>query len=201
MDCPGFESVLGRALLGELPEAERRAALDELLRHAHGCPSCDGTTELLDWLALPDDDRDIVSAPGPGYWDEFNRRVRERLDEPATAARRRAWLPATVAAGLVVAVAGAWLALAPVRAPGSRPEPLGSELPSPSDPRETLARRIAEDPGALSSLGLAGDDGWAGSPEHGGWMYPDTTDLDPTARRELLEWLRQDAAGTPELES
>jgi hypothetical protein len=200
MDCAGFERVLEQVISGELPPGARDDRLRELREHAHDCAGCAGTRDLLEWLEMPEAERDAARDPGEAYWSSFNERVRRRVEvEPVHASPvARVWVRwAGVTAALLLAAVALWLVLPlpstpPVEtvegAPGGADDPTAVALELP----EPLVELIEKDPTLLGEFGpgAVGDEGWAGAVDESGWIYPDTEDLDPAARRELLEWLR-----------
>jgi hypothetical protein len=185
---------------GPAPEA-----LEELARHARACPACAGYRDLLALLSLPGAARDVVEPPPASYWAGFDARLERRLAEgpaPAAVPARPRWLAAAAAiAALTAALAwlgrpGAGIPEPPLRAEAG-PAALG-DLLARSSPDVALAEleRVAglEGPWAGEA---AFDDGEA---EGAGWededleLFPETEDLAPRARGELLRWMLEQAA-------
>jgi len=198
MDCASYESVLERVISGEIDDNERDGALSDLLQHANACPACEGSRDLLEWLALPEVERDIADDPGEAYWGSFNDRLRGRIasEPPARVVARSNWPRwAGAVAVVVAAMLALWVALAPVdEGPPSRQADAGPDdhtvetaLEFPS----SLVEIIENDPAALGDYGFGGDGEWSGSYDDENWVFPETEDLDPAARAELLEWLRE----------
>lgn len=198
MDCAAFVNQLERVMSGALDERARQRVLPELTRHAERCHDCGGVDELLAWLALPQAERDIVEEPGKAYWDGFNDRLSRRIAEAEvgpdpTGGRWGRWV-GFAAAALIVAL-GVWIALRPDVDPGATRAAAGetgNELEEPSLILPTsLVEMIQNDPSALRDYGFGAEGGWGGSGDDAGWVFPDVEDLDPEARQELLEWLRE----------
>lgn len=204
MDCASFENVVQRVISGEIDGPAREEALADLARHAKDCPTCEGVTDLVEWLALPGSEMDIVEDPGEAYWAGFNDRLRQRIahQPPAATARRARWRRWVGAAAVLAMTALVlWLAFGPDdgpamrRASGESPRELPRttlELP------ESLVEIIENEPAALREFGFGADGEWPSAYDGEGWVFPDTEDLDPAARDELLEWLRErtpDGAG------
>jgi hypothetical protein len=148
---------------------------------------------------------DVVEDPGDVYWEGFNDRVRRRIaNQPTGVASQgtgwKRWAGAAVAVVLVSAFV--WIAFGPTDdAPATRTangKP-ASELPQTTlELPDSLVEMIERDPAALREVGFGEDAGWPGAHDGEGWVFPDTEDLDPAARDELLEWLRErtpDGAG------
>jgi hypothetical protein len=194
MNCASFERDLARLLAGELVEPERERTLELLRGHAERCDGCGAAADLLRLAALPAAERDWVEEPGSDYWADFYERVERRAAEtPAVAgATWRRW---GLVAALLAIAAVLWLVVPPRRDPaGGSPgaaETISAPLP------ESLDRMLETAPeGALlDELDfLAGLDGLTGEGEAdrgGGWLYPDTEDLDVEMRDELLLWLQE----------
>jgi len=166
MDCASFERALEQVVSGEIDARERDGALADLREHVIGCQACRGVGELTKWMALSD------------------------------AVRGRGWQRWVGAAAVVIAALLAlWLVFAPVDdGRPSRQADAGSagdtaetalELPS------SLVEIIENDPTGLRDYGFGGDNGWSGPYDDQGWVFPDTEDLNPAARDELLQWLRE----------
>jgi hypothetical protein len=198
MDCASFEILLQQVISGEIEARERGKVLSDLERHAEACPDCEGVGDLLEWLALPGGEVDIVDGPGEAYWAGFNDRLRERIasDAPPVASKRTGWRRwAGAAAVLATAALALWIAFGPID-DGSATQRAGAESSSklPRTTRElpaSLVEIIENDPAALQDVGFGAGGGWPGAYDDGGWVFPDTEDLDPAAREELLEWLRE----------
>jgi hypothetical protein len=195
MNCTRFEGDLRRILDAERAAPDRDAVLQNLARHARDCPDCHGALDLVDLLALPEGERDVVDDPGPLYWSVFNERVgrRIRAADRAAGARRIAW--AAAAAVLVLVGVAAWRSWS-----GARATP-GAEVPA------ALARAIEDHPleatlDVLDGLGsmepdwadAVGSPGAAASLEPDAFGLPDLAELDPSMRRELLAWLEERTA-------
>jgi hypothetical protein len=198
MDCANFIDDLERVMSGALDERGRQRALDDLTRHAASCHDCAGAGELLAWLALPVAERDIAEDPGRAYWDGFNDRLRRRIVAagPVAERGRGRWGRWIGAAAAILAVSLlAWIALRPgddAGATRASANETGNERPEPSLVLPTsLVEMIADDPTAWRDYGLGAEGSWAGSGDDAGWVFPDVEDLDPEARDELLEWLRE----------
>ncbi len=82
MDCGKIRALLAACHDGELAPADR-ARVDE---HLRGCGEC---AALLDRLARVDANVDVPD-PGPEYWERFNRRVMERVEDGEAAERAAA---------------------------------------------------------------------------------------------------------------
>ena len=118
MDCRETQTLLTAFHDGELPDADR-ARVEE---HLRGCPECGG---LHADLARADEAAGVPD-PGPGYWDRFNARVAERIEQeaegPGGAVLRpkQGWMRQQLRF-LVPAVAAAALVLVVVRYGGRNP--------------------------------------------------------------------------------
>ena len=205
MTCERFQNMLARVMEGSLAEPARRETLVELARHAADCDACGSCADLLSLLALPPGQRDLVDPPPAGYWEEFDRRLRLRLEAPRA---KRAIHPARWAAAAVLILAvgaalivgvGRWSDPAASRALLDDQVAEGEAL-SPALERalaDVVAADVTEELEFLD--GLSG--GWeartagqeSGLPEPEGWLFPTVDDLEPDERRELLEWLRDQA--------
>ena len=196
MRCAGFEHGLVEFLEGPPDRDETEALLKELRAHADACPDCAGSTDLLRVLELPRGERDPVPDPGQAYWDDFDRRLRDRLQGSSATAfsQRRRWL--SIAAAVVFLVVGGWVSWRLV--PGEAPPAAAVKDALP----QLLERSLAE-AGPEEAMGhlddLAGWTAWEadsanGRAEPGAWgeggLFPDVSDLDADARQELLLWLR-----------
>ena len=206
MNCAEFEHRLAELMAGE-----GAAGLEELRGHARACGACAVSADLLDWAALPVGERDIAEDPGPEYWAGFNERVRSSLDVRARGSRPVLWWGAAAAA-LLLLIAGPWIwrqvgvrpadidetvAGLTVEPPGPPATPETSEMPE--ELVEMLASPLADELvlGMPWAAALAQDDEpLLGDPVgRGGGLFPDAAGLDDKARRELLEWLRDQALG------
>ena len=208
MSCAEFENRLTALMAGELPEAERAGAQDALRRHAARCEACAGFDDLLDVLGRPAGQRDVVEDPGQAYWDGFDERLKRRLVEQPARPRptRRYWVAA--AAALLLALSGIWFRqLIRTDAGSVATVPPGSSAELARALDDVLARVPAEV--AIEELeALAGsEDAWVGAlgnapydpaweepGDLGGWLFPDATNLDDAARKELLVWLEEQGA-------
>jgi hypothetical protein len=205
MSCADYEHGLTRLLAGEGDESRRSTELDDLRRHAAGCPQCRGSIDLLDLLALPPEQRELVDEPPESYWSELQAGVRRRLRDsaPKAGSRRSVWT--LVVAAAVLAVVGAvWVVRGlPADQHGAvddgslaRNGVSAGELPPALD---ELLQRAGPDE-ALAGLDfLAGFPGVAESAEQDGevdpgWVVPEIENLDAEARGELLQWLEEGAS-------
>ena len=189
MDCARFQDELVE-LLGTSqadPDGTRR---ERLLAHASGCADCADGRDLLEWLALPLDQRDVED-PGRLYWEGFDQRLRQRIASraPVRSAKPspRRWLVAAAVVGLAL-IAGWWLG----RGAGgdvAHPDPLAATRADQAAALEEL-EQIEElfDPSV--ALDLTGDETDAEGESRDGWLLPSTAGLDDDGRRELLRWLR-----------
>ena len=201
MNCTGFEHGITRLLVGEASADERQTLLADLRQHVQVCAECSGAGDLIEFLELPDGERDLVEPPDRPYWDSFHQRVRERIRADRTAPRwpaRPHW--ALLAASLLVVALGLWGA---TRLIGLDPGEDGRDLVDVTDREwdeieQLLAAAshdaLADELAALPDLGS--DRAWAAgeyeSPfaaDDGGWMLPEIEELGPDERRRLLEWL------------
>jgi hypothetical protein len=212
MNCADFEHGVTRLLGNEVDDERRSAELDTLRRHAADCTQCRATDDLLDLLALPPGERDLVDEPPESYWSELQtnvrRRMGERVAEPGW--RRSAWT-AVAAAAVLAVVAGLWFVLGlPADQDGARDDGpaarnglAAGELPPALD---ELLQRAGPDE-ALAGLDfLAGFPGMAESAAadgavDAGWVVPEIENLDAEARGALLLWLEEGASRKRGVES
>lgn len=205
MNCADFENALTRVLGDDIAAEEREARVAELRAHAEACPDCAGAMDLLELLALPPAERDVVPAPLDSYWERFEAGLRDRLaGEPPA---RRGWTAwGGAAAALLLAAAALWLVFpfGDPAIPGTGVAGLGpgtDEIPEPLG----MLLRAAEQDEALAGLdflgGLGGvpeavldtaESGGGGGGAAGldGRLYPDPAAMDAEDRRALLDWLR-----------
>lgn len=211
MDCAAFERELIDWLSGDVPQARRQKRLQRLEQHVATCGACAGARDLLDWARLGSAQRDLADDPGPDYWSSFNARLHARIaateGDVGPAQRQRGARRAAVAALLVAALLGLGsLAVWRLRpGPGTSPiasAPGGEDVATagtedqPLEVPDEIARLwVADAPDALvdAGAGAIDDDEWVDD-EEGGWAFPDTDQLDPRARRALLDWLRERTA-------
>lgn len=71
MDCREAKPMLSAYLDGELPGADRA----RVESHLRTCPACSEQLDALKWI----DEAAAVPDPGAEYWENFNRRVGERI--------------------------------------------------------------------------------------------------------------------------
>jgi hypothetical protein len=110
MECRETQTLLTAFHDGELPAADR-ARVEE---HLRGCPECGA---MLDDLVRADQAAGVPD-PGPAYWDRFNARVMDRVEQETDGPRvailrpKGGWMrqqlrylvPAAAAAALVVGI-------------------------------------------------------------------------------------------------
>jgi len=178
MNCATFEHDVAELMGDGVAEAAREAHLERLQAHAIGCDACSGTRDLLDLLSRPAGRRDLVDDPGPDYWSEFNGRLADRIaaDESAPANPGPRWI-AVAAAVVVVVLGGSWLLLR---------SPVAVDAPGAAPVFEAALEQAT--PEALDDLA-----DWGGARVASG-PYPDVSDLDEQAQRELLAWLRSQSS-------
>lgn len=184
--CSAFEDRLAAALGS--PHAADAATIAALQRHAAECPECAASLDLVALAAVSVEARDPVDDPGPSHWDDFDRRLRARLERRASAGRsaRGWWIGAALAAG----VGGVALLFAarrgvppppPVVAtvrPGSETAP---KLPALEDP-------VREEDDSLGVLPAGVLDTF--TDDSGDALFPGTDDLAPADEERFLEWLK-----------
>jgi hypothetical protein len=129
MNCADARTRLAARHDGELAPAER-ALVDE---HLRGCGEC---SAILARLAGIDANVDVPD-PGPEYWEQFNRRVMERVENdaavPAKVLRpKRGWARRQLPY-FIPAVAAAALLLVIVRQTGMDPFSRTSAPPAPRE--------------------------------------------------------------------
>ena len=191
MNCAEFENELARLMGDETRGAERSAGLSALRQHARRCRDCAGSDELLEWLELPSVERDVADAPGEAYWSSFDERLRRRLEGERRRRTPVAW-GIGVAAALALLLAGSWLYRqlppeTPHESPAERLAQVSPESGPPALPdelSEMLDNAPVEDLATVIPWDTPG----------GGELFPDATDLDDEARRELLQWLNDQSA-------
>ena len=197
MDCATFENRLTELLEGRQEGEERRRRLDELRRHAARCVTCGGSEELLQLLALPPGERDLATDPGPEYWTDFDRRLRERIEATPRAVSTRSRWAGLVAATIVLALAAAWL-LSGTGGDGPTESPaivdLVEEDPIDAGKTELLQPLLGSLDRATAAEVTAQLDALDDPVWEGGGPFPDLTDLDADARQELLGWLREQSS-------
>jgi hypothetical protein len=187
IDCRGFATLLADLLENppSAPSDPRAAALRE---HALRCPECAGSAALIALAAAPREQRDPIEDPGPAYWDDFGRRLDERLRPERPRGRLVALAAAAVAAGAILWVALSRHAGVPVaiRPPAPETFPSATALPP-----ETLDDAGATDDDASAAFGGAEpldaytDDDAAG-------LFPALDELSPAEARRLLLWLEEE---------
>ena len=196
MDCSRFEVELVELLETGGGGRERDARIRQLRAHAGSCESCRGSIDLLDWSTLPAGERDGFEVPDDAYWASFDARLRQRLD------RGRRWRPwRTWAIAAAAAIVGlALLAVGSLMPEGEIRNASADQAPPPDaidDP--TLTSVGDEFEGLIGTLdewyGFDGDDSDPAGPGPGGgeWLFPSTADLDADARRNLIDWLREES--------
>ena len=192
MDCSEFERVFVRVMTDEVSSSERSGCVEQLKKHTASCNVCSGSRDLVEWLALPAGEREIAEDPGEAYWRGLGQRVGERIEgRPPRVTRRRdgryRW--AGVAAVLFAVGLGAWVLWAPADRVTTVVEidPVDTTGRIPQALVELIERETAAPDDALPM----GAEGWGNSFEDEGWIFPDTQELGPDTRQELLEWLRE----------
>lgn len=197
MDCTRFESELAAVLTGTEETECREGRLAALREHATGCEACRGSLALLDWLAIPPEERDGSDDPGEAYWESFNRRLEVRIaEEKAAISRRRRtrWALAATLAGL--ALVSVWLLRPGDIRVASEDEPLPGPLAERlaeadlDSMREDLAMLVGPDEGVDEAPLFPIDD----DPEEAGWVFPSTRGLDADGRQRLIDWLAAEKA-------
>jgi len=208
MNCAGYEQGLARLMGDEATGADRPRLLEQLRRHAAICDSCRGSADLVDLLALPAGERDIVDDPGDEYWSSFEARLRPRLEAVPERSHGRWW--AVAAAVLLLGLLAGWM----LRGPGETEMPAvmadagtgrtSEEVAHPEFPPslvQSLDRASAEEVesqlAAFEELGPGWGADWpgAGEADWGGVLYPEVERLDVETREKLLEWLRDQNRG------
>ena len=116
MNCASFEQGLARLMGGDAIGVDRERLLADLRDHAGVCEACAGSVDLIDLLALPDGQRDLVEDPGEGYWSSFETRLRPRLGKAPSSSDARWWVVA--AAVVLLALVAGWM----LQGPGDSPE-------------------------------------------------------------------------------
>ena len=203
MNCAGYEQGLARLMGDEATGADRPRLLAQLRQHAAVCDSCRGSADLVDLLALPAGERDIVDDPGDEYWSSFEARLRPRLEAAPERSGGRWW--AVAAAVLLLGLLAGWM----LRGPGETEMPAvvadagtgrtSVEVAPPEFPPSLLqsldrasAEEVESQLAAFEEFGRGWGEGWseAGEGEWGGVLYPEVERLDVETRERLLEWLR-----------
>ena len=139
MDCRETQKLLSAFHDGELSAADR-ARVEE---HLRGCPEC---VALLADLARADHAAGAPD-PGPEYWDRFNARVMERVEQEAAGAKvtalrpKHGWMRQQFRY-LVPAAAAAVLVAVVVRYGGMHPG-----APPPTTPSAAIERAAPEPAG------------------------------------------------------
>jgi hypothetical protein len=160
MDCRETREMLSAYHDGELPDADRA----KVETHLRACRDC---AAVLDSLVRIDEAAEVPD-PGPRYWENFNRRLDERIEREeaprktaAVPQQRRGWMrqqlryliPAAAAAVLVVTIvrqmdtdrnAGRPAPVLPVPAAEEKRAP---ESPAPSPPAAAPRRAREAAPG------------------------------------------------------
>jgi hypothetical protein len=198
MDCPRFEAELVKLLADGASAPDRDARIDRLRAHAKACDECRGSIALVEWSTLPAGARDGFDPPGDDYWASFDARLRERIERRSGRRRRGVWtiVAAAALAGVALLVVRSPSAVAPTGIASTDPATVVDAVDDPTriagadDDLEallgTLDRWYGFDP-ELAGTGLRGPDREEG-------LLPSTADLDPKARRDLIEWLRREEA-------
>ena len=194
MNCASFENRLTELLDGHIGETAREAALAELQRHVEECPECAGAGVLVEWAALPADQRDPVEVPPESYWEGFSASVARRLDRTETSRPGAAWRRYAAVASIAVALFAGW-SLRGWLDPGTGSEQsqvaAGDASEDPEWSRlDEVIRQASPEELAEVLRGLPGE--WAGieaSGWGGDWIPAD--ELDENDRLELMDWLDQ----------
>jgi len=177
MNCAGFEQGLARLMVGEATGGEREQLLSRLREHSAACVGCRGSGDLVDLLASPAGERDIVVDPGEAYWSSFEARLNPRLEDASARSRGRWWVVA--ASVLLLGLLAGWM----LRGPGEPVTPsVVAEFP-PSLVRSLDQASSAEVEDQLSALEEL-EAVW------GGGLFPEVERLDAETRERLLDWLR-----------
>jgi hypothetical protein len=154
MDCKDQEKALFTLLSEEIDATERAELLKAAREHALRCAVCAGDRELLDWAGGQPAALAADEDPGQEYWDSFEARVSQRLDQqsgseeervrelPARPARRTALPWMALAATLLFALIGWALIVKTNRAP-SQEATLDRERPQAPLTEEVISE-IAE---------------------------------------------------------
>ena len=202
MDCASFENRLTELLDGQTDDASRQATLADLKRHAEECPECGGAGALVEWAALPPEQRDPLDVPPESYWERFNASVAHRLDQGSAERSGAGGRRYAAAAAVAVALFAGWF-LRGWLDPGARleqPQAVVDEQPGASDwsHLEEVIRQATPEELAEALRGLPGEwvgieaSGWVvGENGLGGDWMPDADELDEIDRLELMEWLDQ----------
>ena len=207
MNCREFERDLVRLSGGEVAETEREGLIECLRVHSQLCTECGASTDLLELLSLPAGERGLVELPPDGYWDEFDERLRSRL-QAERGVRSRGGLAWIAAAAILLVTLSLWWLGDSGRENGEwqaadSDSGLLSDLPAP------LAASLVQSSFAEAAWELdavAGWDGpWTGTldeelidsarddmPAITDGILPSLPALDPDAGRELLEWFREE---------
>jgi len=203
MNCADFERRLVELIAGEsVAEADER--LRRLREHSRDCDDCRDSDDLLLWLELPREQRDPAEAPVPEYWQDFNRRLDDRMEREDAPRRLRAGWWVAAAAALVLVLVGPRFFGPDPGDPESPPILVdsGAEIdrPMPEALVELLAGTSNDDllQGIPWSVGSpSGDEPALGEPVEGraGGLLPDAAGLDDEGQRQLLEWLRARTQG------
>lgn len=206
MNCATFENRMAELLSGQLDPAGRKGCLAGLKEHAAGCPDCAGCDDLLQLAGRPEGERDLFDAPPADYWETFEARLHDRIARASgvTSARRHgAWI-AAVAATVLAAAAGVWLlrdagTAEPDLAVRRPPAESVAQGPLPEAFARTVHQASADEVAAelevLSATVWGADAGRVD--DDADWdtgLFPDTSGLDSEARRELLNWLREQSS-------
>jgi hypothetical protein len=194
MDCARFEAEMVALLAEGGSGRERDARIRRLRAHAESCDGCRGSVDLLDWSALPE--RDGFEVPDDAYWASFDERLRQRLEGRGG---RRSWRPWAILA--TAALVGLALLVTWSLRPGRSTEVARTE-PAPTHEGIDDSTRVAaaddELEGLLGTLeawyGFDPDGAGGPGPDRADGLFPSTADLDADARRDLIDWLREEEA-------